>query len=148
MDLLEVGFIRIIRISCILVPHFLAAVMVKKKTKVLKIESLTADPTGTKGALAKAIYTMPDSLFIYKKAVWLASLELGYDVQLETVRSYYTSTLHYQCGGSLIRQKGQYDIAPCKKCGKQVNTHVNAALNIAFLKGTFLSPDSFPSSHA
>ncbi|MCE7739489.1 MAG: hypothetical protein GPJ50_08930 [Candidatus Heimdallarchaeota archaeon] len=113
----------------------------------MKIERLTADPTGTKGALAKAIYTMPDSLFIYKKAVWLASLELGYDVQLETVPPYHTSTVHYWCGGILARQKGQYDVAPCKKCGQQVNTHSNAAQNIASLQGTLLPPDSFPSPH-
>ena len=138
---------RILREITRLLPHFLAAVMVKKKTKILKIERLTADPTGTKGALAKAIYTMPDSLFIYKKAVWLASLELGYDVQLETVPPYHTSTVHYRCGGILARQKGQYDVAPCKKCGQQVNTHSNAAQNIASLQGTLLPPDSFPSPH-
>ncbi|MCG3258087.1 MAG: hypothetical protein KAU62_18410, partial [Candidatus Heimdallarchaeota archaeon] len=138
---------RILREITLLLPHFLAAVMVKKKCQVLKIERLTADPTGTKGALAKAIYTMPDSLFIYKKAVWLASLELGYDVQLETVSPYHTSTVHYKCGGVLARQKVQYDIAPCKKCGQQVNTHSNAAQNIASLPGILLPPDSFPSSH-
>ncbi|GAH38942.1 unnamed protein product, partial [marine sediment metagenome] len=65
---------------------------------VSKIEQLTVDPSGTKGALAKAIYTMPDSLFIYQKAVWLASQELGYQVQLESVRPYHTSTVHYGCG--------------------------------------------------
>ena len=138
---------RILREITLLLPHFLAAVMVKKKCQVLKIERLTADPTGTKGALAKAIYTMPDSLFIYKKAVWLASLELDYDVQLEAVRPYYTSTIHYGCGGVLTRQKGQYDVVPCKKCGQQVNTHDNAAHNIASLPGTLLPNDSFPSSH-
>ncbi|MCG3220657.1 MAG: transposase, partial [Candidatus Heimdallarchaeota archaeon] len=89
----------------------------------------------------------PDSLFIYKKAVWLASLELGYDVQLETVNPYHTSTIHHKCGGSLIRQPGQYDVAPCKNCGQQVNTHFNAAHNIASLQGTLLPHDSFPSSH-
>ena len=138
---------RILREITRLLPHFLAAVLVKKQTKILKIERLTADPAGTKGALAKAIYTMPDNLFIYKKAVWLASLELGYDVQLETVLPYHTSTLHYRCGGMLTRQQGQYDIAPCKKCGQQVNTHSNAAQNIASLQGSLLPPDSFPSPH-
>ncbi|MCG3260772.1 MAG: hypothetical protein H7644_13550, partial [Candidatus Heimdallarchaeota archaeon] len=138
---------RILREITRLLPHFLAAVMVKKKCQVLKIERLTADPTGTKGALARAIYTMPDSLFIYKKAVWLASLELGYDVQIETVIPYHTSTIHHKCGGSLVRHKGQYDVAPCKKCGQQVNTHNNAAKNIASLQGTRLPHDSFPSSH-
>ena len=138
---------RILREITRLLPHFLAAVLVKKKCKVLKIERLTADATGTKGALAKAIYTMPDSLFIYKKAVWLASLELGYDVKLATVNPYYTSSIHYTCGGSLPRQQGQYDFTPCTKCGQQVNTHFNAARNIASLQGTLLPPDSFPSKH-
>ena len=128
-------------------PHFLAAVMVKKQCHTLKIETLAADAAGTKGALAKAIYTMPDSLYIYKKAVWLASLELGYDVQLEGVPPYHTSTRHYGCGGTLVRKTGQYDVAPCKKCGQEVNTHQNAALNIACLKGNKLPYDLFPSTH-
>ena len=139
---------RILREITRLLPHFLAAVLVKKQCKVLKIERLTADPTGTKGALAKAIYTMPDNLFIYKKAVWLASLKLGYNVKLETINPYHTSTIHHRCGGSLTRQKGQYDVAPCTKCSQQVNTHLNAAKNIASLQGTLLPLDPFPSSHA
>jgi hypothetical protein len=138
---------RILRELTRLLPHFLASVMVKKKCKKLKIECLTVDPTGTKGALAKAIYTMPDSVFIYKKAVWLASLELGYDVQLEAVLPYHTSTLHYGCGGVLTRQSGHYDVSPCKKCGRRVDTHANAAKNIASLTGTLLPYDSFPSTH-
>ncbi|MHA1347725.1 MAG: hypothetical protein ACTSO3_15100, partial [Candidatus Heimdallarchaeaceae archaeon] len=129
---------RIIRELTRRLPPFLAAVMVKKQCKTLKIEQLTVDPSGTKGALAKAIYTMPDSLFIYKKAVWLASQELGYQVQLESVSSYHTSTVHYGCGGTLVRNQGQYDYAPCKKCGQKVNTHTNAAHNIASLTGTLL----------
>ena len=138
---------RILREITRLLPHFLAAVIAKKKCKVLKIENLTVDPAGKKGALAKAIFTMPDNLFIYKKAVWLASLELGYNVQLEVVSAQNTSTMHHRCGGVLDRQLGQYDIAPCKKCGKQVNTHDNAAQNIASLAGTSLIHDSFPLTH-
>ncbi len=137
---------RILQEITRLLPHFLAAVLVKKKCQVLKIERLTVDPSGTKGALAKAIYTMPDSLFIYKKAIWLASLELGYDVQLESVHPYQTSTLHYSCEGALARQSGQYDVASCKKCGQQINTHFNAAKNIASLQGALLPHDLFPST--
>ncbi|MHA1202320.1 MAG: hypothetical protein ACTSQ4_07345 [Candidatus Heimdallarchaeaceae archaeon] len=130
-------------------PHFLAAVMVKKKCRTLKIEELTTDPTGAKGALAKAIYTMPDNLYIYKKAVWLASLELGYDICLETVNPYHTSSIHHTCGGTILRQPGSgpYDFAPCGKCGQVVNTHNNAAHNIASLQGTLLPSDLFPSTH-
>lgn len=128
-------------------PHFLAAVLVKKHCQTLKIEELTADAAGTKGALAKAIYNMPDNLYIYKKAVWLASLELGYDVQLETVPPYHTSSKHYGCRGMIARDKKHHDFAPCTKCGQQVNTHSNAALNIASLPGKLLPSDLFPSTH-
>ncbi len=138
---------RILREITRLLPYFLAAVLVKKKCKILKIENLKSDPTGTRGALAKAIYNMPDSLYIYKKAVWLASIELGYQVQLEGVPPYQTSKIHYRCGGSITRIKGQYDVAPCNKCGQQVNTHFNAAQNIAFLKGTSFLLNPFPSTH-
>jgi len=48
-------------------PHFLAAVMVKKQCQTLKIEELVADPSGTKGALAKAIYTMPTTFTFTRK---------------------------------------------------------------------------------
>ena len=64
---------RILREITRRLPHFLAAVLIKKQCKLLRIERLSIDPTGTKGALAKAIYNMPDNLLIYKKAVWLAS---------------------------------------------------------------------------
>jgi hypothetical protein len=129
---------RIIRELTRCLPPFLAAVMVKKQCKTLKIEQLTVDPSGTKGALAKAIYTMPDNLFIYQKSVWLASQELGYQVQLESVCPYHTSTIHYGCGGVLARNQSQYDHAPCKKCGRKVYTHTNAAHNIASLSGMLL----------
>ena len=123
---------RIIRELTRLLPHFLSAVMVKKQCKTLKIEHLTVDPSGTKGALAKAIYTMPDNLFIYQKAVWLTSQELDYQVQLESVSSYHTSTVHYGCGGVIVRNQNQYEHAPCKKCGRKVNTHTNGCTQYCF----------------
>jgi hypothetical protein len=138
---------RLLREITRLLPHFLAAVMVKKQCQTLKIEELAVDPAGTKGALAKTIYNMPDSLYIYKKAIWLASLELGYDVELEAVPSHHTSSNHYGCGGVIARDENHYDIAPCTKCGQQVNTHYNAALKIASLHGTFLPYNLFPSTH-
>ena len=46
------------------------------------------------------------------------------------------------------RKPGQYDIAPCKKCGQRVSNHKNATHNIAYLPGTSLLLDFFPSSHA
>ena len=138
---------RILREIVRRLPHFLAAVLVKKNCETFKIENLDIDATGKRGALAKAIYNMPDSTFIYKKARWLASIELGYNIKLEVVPAQNTSTIHYSCGGSLNRQPDQYDIAPCKRCKKAVNTHFNAAQNIASLAGKILPHDIFPSLH-
>jgi len=129
-------------------PHFLAAVMIQKHCRTFKIEELNVDPTGTKGMLARAIYTMPDTTSIYAKATWLASLELGYDVQLKVVKAFNTSIIHHGCGGRLDRTSHQYDYAPCKKCGApKVNTHENAAKNIASSPGRLLHSLSFPSTH-
>ncbi len=139
---------RILREILRLLPFFLAAVIVKHHSRVLKIEELNVDPTGTKGALAKAIYTMPDNSFIYEKAVWLASSELGYDVLLEQVNPFNTSRHHNVCGGVLDRKLGHYDYAYCKACGLKVNTHFNAALNISAKHGRPLSSRSFPPLNA
>ncbi len=139
---------RILREILRRLPFFLAAVIVKHHSRILKIEELNVDPTGTKGALAKAIYTMPDNSFIYEKAVWLASSELGYDVLLEQVNPFNTSRLHHSCGGVLDRELGHYDYAYCKNCGLKVNTHANAALNISEKQGQPLSSRSFPPLNA
>ncbi len=139
---------RIMREILRRLPFFLASVIVKHHSRVLKIEKLNVDPTGTKGALAKAIYTMPDSSFIYEKAVWLASSELGYDVNLEQVNPFNTSRLHNVCGGVLDRKLDHYDYSYCKNCGLKVNTHVNAAINISLKPGRPLSSRSFPPLNA
>ena len=139
---------RIMREILRLLPFFIASVIVKHHSRVLKIEELNVDPTGTKGALAKAIYTMPDNTFIYEKAVWLASSELGYDVLQEQVNPFKTSRLHNFCGGVLDRNSKNYDYSYCKACGLKVNTHFNAALNISAKHGRPLSSRSFPPLNA
>ncbi|MBY9001630.1 MAG: transposase [Candidatus Heimdallarchaeota archaeon] len=113
-----------------LVPHFIAAVIIKSGCKVLYIENLRSDPRGTRGALAKAIYNMPDEINLFEKAVGLASSLLGYEVKLMKVDPRNTSRFHNGCGGTIQRSTKSYDIAQCKKCGKTVNTHINAARNI------------------
>ncbi len=113
-----------------LVPHFIAAVIIKSGCKVLYIENLRSDPRGARGALAKAIYNMPDEMNLFEKAVSLASSLLGYEVQLKKVDPRNTSRFHNGCGGTIQRSPKSYDIAQCKKCGKTVNTHINAAKNI------------------
>ncbi|MHA1202996.1 MAG: zinc ribbon domain-containing protein [Candidatus Heimdallarchaeaceae archaeon] len=114
-----------------LIPHFLAAVMVKSKCKIFFMEELENDSKGKRGALAKAIKSMPKNRYLYDKAVMLASNILGYQIQLITVNQRGTSRYHNLCGGTIIRDlEKNYDKAPCKKCGKKINTHTNAAKNI------------------
>jgi hypothetical protein len=114
-----------------LIPHFLAAVMIKSQCKVFFMEDIENDPRGKRGALAKAIRSMPKGKMLFEKATVLASSMLGYEVQLVTVDQRGTSRYHNKCGGLIDRDpKKHYDRAPCKKCGKKVNTHTNAAKNI------------------
>ena len=90
---------------------------------------------------------IPQSAFHWLHMAVKNKIELGYDIQLEVVPPYHTSSHHYGCGGVLARSSGQYDIAPCKKCSQKVNTHDNAAKNIASLSGILLTHDTFPSTH-
>ncbi len=114
-----------------LIPHFLAAVIIKSQCKVFFMEDIEYNPKGKKGALAKAIKSMPKSISLFEKATVLASNMLGYKVQLVTVDQRGTSRYHNKCGGKIERDpRNHYDRAPCKKCGKKVNTHTNAAKNI------------------
>ena len=111
--------------------HFIAAVIVKSRCKTVCIENLTFNPKGVRGALAKAIYSMPDDLYIFKKAVQLASIILGYRVNLVKINPRYTSKHHFKCKGVLQRENGSFDYARCNICGENINVHLNAALNIA-----------------
>ena len=101
------------------IPHFLAAVIVKSKCEVFVKENLEIDPRGKKGALGKAISSMPRTMSIFEKAILLASNILGCEVKLINVDSRGTSRFHNSCGGTLERNLKQYDRAKCKKCGKK-----------------------------
>ncbi len=127
--------------------HFIAAVLVKNKCKIFCVENLQSNPRGKRGALARAIYNMPDEVSIFEKAVSIASKELGYNIELIRIDPKGTSTKHFGCGGKLQRNLGSYDYAPCEKCGQKVNTHINAAKNISEKGEKILLSTNFPSSH-
>ena len=123
--------INILREIRKIIPHYLAAVIVKGNCKLFCVEDLEKNTRGKKGALAKAIFSMPYRENLFEKTVQIASHILGYEVKLIVVDPRNSSKYHYNCGGLIQRDWKNYDYAECKKCGKRVNTHYNAAKNIA-----------------
>jgi len=107
-----------------------AAVLVQTNAKDFNVEDLNFSARGKRGALAKAILSMPDEIDIFRKSTELASIYTNKKVKLNTINPYKTSSQHYNCGGKLKREKGNWDICLCTKCDIEVNTHRNAALHI------------------
>ena len=86
---------------------------------------------GKKGKLAKIVN------YMYKRSDALAiRINDWYSVQSQTpslkpINPRNTSKIHFNCGGVIQRTIQRWDRAPCKRCGKIVNTQQNAPLNIA-----------------
>ncbi len=131
-----------------LLPHLIAAVLIKSGSCYLCIENLDFDPRGKKGALGKAFYSMPDEIDIFEKAILIATKISGRIIRLIKVPPQGTSTYHFQCRGILDRTNHYYDKALCKKCGDYVDTHHNAARNIKDKGEQLLQSLNRPSSHA
>lgn len=117
------------------------------------------DVTGKKGTIAIATLDMPDEPAVIIRAIrnvnaYYRALGIHLEVVIDPVDPRGTSSIHAGCGSKLERSPGkQWDMAKCKKCGKNVNTHVNAALNVKFLsQGKLLvpvpAPDPSPSTPA
>ncbi|RMG28903.1 MAG: hypothetical protein D6732_18030 [Methanobacteriota archaeon] len=110
-----------------LVPRFIASVIVNSGAEVLVTEFLTVTTRKTKGSLAKAITTMPQKEELIAKALAICR-KLGHAVEHRIVNPRHVNfKVHFGCGGRLDRGPGQWDYAPCKRCGEKVNTHQNAA---------------------
>ena len=114
----------------LLLVNFVGQQMVSADAQTLVTEGLQVSTRGKKAALAKAIESMPDGIGLYAREVFAVSLYTGRDCNLHTENPFGSSKFHVGCGGVLQRDKYNYDIVPCKKCGKMVNTHHNAALYI------------------
>ncbi len=94
----------------------------------LVIEDLEVRSYGTRGALARAIESMADDSLLYAREVLAIHKFVNKEVILEKVSPYNSSRIHVGCGGRLMRDGENYDIAPCKRCNKRINTHKNAAI--------------------
>lgn len=100
----------------------------------LALEGLDVDASGTRQALAEAIYAMPDERMVFARAVHnISALHPDLPASLEVVDPYGTSRIHVGCGGRLKRSKKYYDLAPCTACNQLVNTHDNAAMAVSYI---------------
>jgi hypothetical protein len=102
--------------------------LVSSGAEKLVIEDLNLRTYGTKGALAKAIESMADDTSLYAREVLAVRKFTGKEVDLQKIPAYNSSRIHVDCGGIVKRDMDNYDIAPCERCHKMVNTHKNAAL--------------------
>ncbi len=114
-------------------------------SSLLVIEDLHLSARGTRGALAKAILSMPDGVDLFTRALLLVKHFSGSCVTLRSVDPAYTSTgLHVGCPSSspkrLIRSSS-YDFVLCPSCDSLVNTHFNAACLIRDRVLSFPLPD-------
>jgi len=110
--------------------NFLGQQILSSEASHLVLENLDVNTMNTRGALARAITSMADDTSLYAREV-LALRLVGVKCKLHFVSPYHTSTKHANCGGKIKRSSGNYDIAPCDLCHKMVNTHLNAAINLA-----------------
>jgi hypothetical protein len=116
-------------------------VLQRTRASELVLEQLAVDPKGTRKALATAIYSMPDEGVIYLRALQnLQALNPPQVVELLELNPRGTSQTHVRCGGHLPRTAGSYDVCRCKKCGKQVNTHENAAEALVLKANNLIAP--------
>ncbi len=88
-------------------------------------------PRGKRGTLAKIV------TYMYKRSDALAArINEWYSIQshaplLTPVNPRNTSKIHFGCGGVIQRTIHKWDRAPCNRCGKMINTQLNAPLRIA-----------------
>ena len=102
------------------------------RPRVFGVEDLaTLTTRGKRGKLAKVITWMVKRWepIISRVEGWVESA--GVATTIIPVDARHTSQKHHGCGGVLERKPSTYHVAPCKKCGEQINSHRNAALNIA-----------------
>lgn len=100
-------------------------------SSLLAIEDLHLSARGTRGALAKAIFSMPDGVDLFTRALLLVKHFSGSCVTLRSVDPAYTSTgPHVGCPSSSpgrLTRSSSYDLVLCPFCDSLVNTHFNAA---------------------
>lgn len=112
--------------------RLLATALYQLDCTLLCLEDLSLSARGTRGALAKAILSMPDDPDLANRALLSANEVLAGQVHVEQVNPAYTSQgPHYECPaiypGQLKRKSGQWDNIICSGCQQSICSHCNAA---------------------
>jgi hypothetical protein len=115
--------------------RFTAAVLLTNGSHVLCVEDLNVTAKGTKGALAKAVLSMPDGSGLYERSCLLVEWLTGETTTLVKVDPRGTSQCqHHGCpsvpAGKVLRDSTNRDEAPCSSCLTRVNVHDNSAVEI------------------
>jgi hypothetical protein len=113
---------------------------------------------GKRGSFAKLLTWMLTRIDAVMELVENWCQASGVATRFKKLDARNTSSIHNRCGGRLLRGSGQWDNAPCKRCGQIINTHVNAAFNLIIrgltryldliLSGLEFPPDQLPSLSA
>ena len=101
----------------------------QSKAKQFNAEDLQISARGKRGALVRAILTMLDEISIFEQAVILTSAYRQIKIDLKLINPFKTSSNHYNCGGKLRRNLGNWDLGKCTFCEAEVNTHFKTALH-------------------
>jgi len=114
---------------------FIAAVLLASGSHVSCVEDLELSAKGTRGALARAILSMPDDLDLQKRSCLLVEWLTGRTTTLVKVDPRGTSQCHHHgCpslpAGKILRDSTNYDIARCSSCHSAVNVHDNSSIEI------------------
>jgi len=114
---------------------FIAAVLLASSSHVSCVEDLELSAKGTRGALARAILSMPDDLDLQKRSCLLVEWLTGRTTTLVKVDPRGTSQCqHHGCpslpAGKILRDSTNYDIARCSSCHSSVNVHDNSSIEI------------------
>ena len=128
---------------------WLSKILVHGEVKILGIEDLRLDAKGTKGALAKAILSLPDERELYLTACQQAAYIRNIELYLVLVPPAYTSTApHFECPALnlpvLVRTRENYDEVECPACHHRVNIHQNAGQIICQRAVHYVFPPAAP----
>jgi hypothetical protein len=112
--------------------RLVSAVLLQTQSFILCVEDLSCSSYQTRGALAKAIISMPDNEDLYTRSALTVQWLTGNPIQVIEVDARNTSqSQHSSClitpRGKIQRSSKFYDLAPCSACGLMINTHHHAA---------------------